>query len=536
MRWLVLFGLLLGSACSGLIMPPAGDGPDDDDERIPPEGRALAPLARRLHPQEYANTVRDVLGVTLTADELARLPVDRPVRGFAHVASGQTVLPDHVRAYAALADAIVARPAFAEFLAARVGCDDTSPACARELVDVLGEALFRRPLEDASRAPFVALHAEVVELGADVAEARAAVGAAMLQSPGFLYLLQDERTGEGTRALDDWEMASQISYALRASAPDEELRRAAAAGELQDPAGIERQIDRLLADDARLRELAARFLRDWARLESLPDDDGLRAELVDAASAYYAERLARGEDLLGLLGDGQVVLTGELARRYGVESRGEGLESYDVAELGRGGLLLQPGVIAGMTNADGGEIVARGLFLQTQVFCGETPDPPASLQEAIDEFVAEQPADASDRQIAEARLERAQCARCHAQFDPLAYGFERFDHRGAYRTMDEHGNELGTDGWVPLALAGEEADVPYADLSELAGLLSGNARVQRCWTEQQAEMLLGRALEDAQAPQVAALSEEVAAAGGTYQDHVRALLTHDLFRRRQVVE
>jgi hypothetical protein len=291
----------------------------------------------------------------------------------------------------------------------------------------------------------------------------------------------------------------------------------------------------MLDDGERVRGVAERFILDWARLESLPDDDGLRAELVETAEAYYAAQVAEGRDLFALFEDGQVFLTPALSARYGVSSAGDGVRAYDVSDLpGRGGLLAQPGVVAGMTNSDGGEIVARGLFLMTQLFCGRAPDPPATLQEAIDAFVAEQPPDASARQIAETRLTRAECAACHAGFDPLAYGFEQLDYRGGFRTEDEFGNVLTVDGWVPAALSGDGADVSYDDFGGYMHLLTDNARVRECLTQRQVEYTLGRIVGDAQRDEIAEIALAVTSNGGDHQTLLSAIVTHDLFRTAAV--
>src|SRR5690606_15663666 len=161
-------------------------------------------------------------------------------------------------------------------------------------------------------------------------------------------------------------------------------------------------------------------------------------------------------------------LTPTLAEHLDLPSQGEGLRPYDLSGApGRIGLLTHPGLVSGMTNADGGAIVARGLFLQTQLFCQETPSPPAALQDAIDDFVEELPETASDRMIAETRLEREQCGNCHGGFDPLAYGLEQFDYQGRFRSEDEHGNPLATNGWIPARVRTEGDDLSYDDVEEL---------------------------------------------------------------------
>ena len=535
MRWIVAL-LVTAFACTGDIGEPLDRDPDDPRrDPLPGESAPLDPLVRRLTTDELVNTVRDVIGVELSADEIALLPVDRPLEGFVNIASGQTVLPEHVLAYSRLAEAIVANPAFDAFLDRHASCRDRS--CADELVANAGAVLFRRPLDTEERSDFGALFDAVDAEGVSFEQSAEAVIRAMLQSPQFLYLLQDETVGDETRVLGGYEMASRLSYALWASAPDRDLYDAAAAGELDEAEGVREQVRRMLADSERIDGVARRFMLDWGRLASLPDDDGLRAELVQTATAYYAAQVAEGADLFDLFDDGKAFLTPALAERYGVEPAGEGVREYDVRGLvGRGGLLTQPGIVAGMTNSDGGEIVARGLFLQSQLFCGETPDPPASLQDEIDEFIAEQPADASARQIAETRLMRRECGACHSQFDPLAYGFEHLDFRGAFRTEDEFGNAVTVDGWIPGRHTDSGDDEPYVDFGQYMDRLADNARVRECLTRRQAEYAIGSTLGELQHAQVVEIAEQVAERGGDFTALIEAIATHDLFRTTRVVE
>jgi hypothetical protein len=523
------------SACSGQIGAP------EDDPFTDPAGPGtltlLEPLARRLTPEEYAQTVQQVTGVALDTADLARLPADRPLEGFVNIASGQTVLPDHVRAYAELARLVVADPAFETFVAAHAGCADVGDECAERTVAGIGARLFRRPPTDREQDAFSALFAAVAAEEVGFAGASAAVAEAMLQSPAFLYLLQEEKEGDGgERTLRGYEMASRLSYALWGSPPDDALYEAAARGDLDDAEGVADALEAMVSD-ARGARTTRRFLLDWARLESLPDDDGLRAELLESATRFYQDHVERGESLFDLFDVQRAALTPALARAYGLEPAGEGVRLYDLeAAEGRAGILAQPGVVAGMTNADGGEIVARGLFLQRQVFCGAPPDVPDELQDAIDAFVAEQPEDASAREIAETRLTRPECSACHSQFDPLAYGLERFDFRGAFRHEDEHGNALRDDGWIPAAYDADRRETPYADFDALVTILAGHPRVQLCLTQRHMEQLVGARLGREQLVAVVEITEALRAAGGRREALLRALVAHDLFRKQRIPE
>ena len=313
--------------------------------------------------------------------------------------------------------------------------------------------------------------------------------------------------------------------------PDAELLRAAREGELQTPAQLWQQAERLL-DQTELRErTTTRFIKDWARLESLPDEDGLKADLTTSAVAFYNGELGDpSRPLASLWTAPTAYLTPDLAERDGLASQGNGARSYP--GTARVGILSQPGVIAGMTNADGGEIVARGLFLLSQVFCEDVRDPPDELQNAIDAFVDEIPAGTSARAIAEARLERQDCAFCHQDFDPLGYGFEQFDFRGSERNADEFGNSVRQDGWIPARFASGSLR-PYNNVAELTTFISESEQVTDCLLRKNIEFLIGRLLEGSQEAAVGEIRHAYQQYGGTYRAMIRAIVEHPIFWRIQ---
>jgi len=518
---------------------PESNGKPSDSAQDPETGRVtpnnpefvpVAPLVRRLTRDEYLYTLQDVLGVELSAEDVARLPVDRPLEGFVNTASGQGTVPDHVLAYNVLAERALASTEAGRFVAQHTSCTETTAACGTAFIESAGTVLFRRPLDTQERAVYAGLFGELTADGANLTEALQGITQALLQAPQFLYLVEAERDDnfDGLRAVRGYEMASRLSYYLWQSAPDAALFEAAASGALDTADGVASAVKRMLKDP-KARRSSARFVLDWARLESLPDDDGLRRDLTETATAFYQDYLweKRGP-MRDIFTVRSAFLTPSLAERYGVASLGEGVLEYDLASIpGRVGLLAQPGIVAGMTNADGGEIVARGLFQMEQLFCGHAPNPPASLQDQIDGFVDTLPKNASQRAIAEARLERPECGACHAGFDPVGYALEHFDARGRYRDRDALGNPLSDEGWIPAQLSGQ-ADLPFADFESFARAIAQSERVQRCLTQKNVQYALGQRVDNQHA---AAIGEvDRATQGRSYEELVQAIVRHDLFR------
>ncbi|MEL6179736.1 MAG: DUF1592 domain-containing protein, partial [Myxococcota bacterium] len=491
------------------------------------------PVVRRLTLDEYRYTINDIFGIQLTGSDLEDYPDEQPLGGFVRTARGQTVLPEHVRAYWNLAERIVEdNNALNTFIQAHSDCTNINNAdCGQSFIEQASLTLFRHPPTDRERQVLTDLFTTVAEVEVGFTETAQAVTMAMLQMPSFLYLIEIEQA-EGTRRdIGGYEMASRLSYTLWGSPPDSTLYEAAANGRLDTPEGIAAEVDRMLTENDKLARVVGRFVRDWGRLDSLPDDDGLKGELIEIAVAHYSAHMLRGASVFELLTDQHATLTPALAEAYGIEDVQPDIHTYDTSGLpGRVGLLTQPGIVAGMTNADGGAIVARGLFLQAQLLCGDVFEPPDSLADAIDSFVDELPEDATDRDIAEERLTRGECAGCHAQFDPLAYGFESFNYRGAWIEQDSQGRDVRVDGWIPANWSDTDERQFYDNMEDYMEMLSANSTVRRCLIQRQIEYATGQLIETGQQRAVYDLVDALMMGDGSYEELLRELVVHQVFR------
>lgn len=497
-------------------------------------------LVRRLSLDELAYTLGDVLGTAPTAEQLAPIPRDRPLEGFVNIATSQTVSTDHVMGYAKLARASAAG-LDAELIGSHAACDTSSAACWTSFVQSVGKLLFRRPLEARESELFAQLLQSALSEGTSFVEGARVVVEAMLQAPQFLYRLEHETAAaaglspSAERTLGGYEMASRLSYLLWSSAPDAALVQAAEAGELDNETGLQAELARMLGDSARAQRPTLRFLTDWAKLESLPKSELLDA-LVGSLQVFYADALwTKQTPLLDLLTVRRAFLSPILAERYGVVPTGDGIREYDTSALaGRVGLLTQPGLIAGMTNADGGAIVARGLFLQSQLLCGDTPSPPPGFADAIAAFAASQPPTASLRSIADQRAARPECGACHQTFDPLAYGLEQFDYQGEFREVDKFGNTLSTDGWIPGRFTEAGENLPYSGVEAYMTELAKLPIVGSCLAKQHLQFALGRKLGHEDDAVAAELFRSFSQQGGTYPAMLSVIVQHPYFRKMRV--
>lgn len=520
------------------------DGGDDVPGGLECEGEIVDPgpnLVRRLTVNEYVNTVRAVVGVDVEVEAIALLPAELRADGFTNTASGLISTLDHIESYDALAEIAVARiPDLGAFVATWASCTDFTDACERDYVEALGLRAFRRPLT-----------ADEVDLLVPVFDAAAAegesfeVGAglvleAMLQSPPFIYRLEDETSGTVARALDGFEIASRLSYLLWSGPPDDELLDAAAADTLTTDDQITAQVERMLADP-QARAASVGFVADWlhlSRLDHLPRDPerfpdwstDIGRAMQDETTAFFAS-IAWEQDraLVDLFSAQEAWLTPDLAAYYGLPPAGEGLQAYDVSGVPeRGGILTQGSLLT--IGGDESSMVSRGLFVLQTLLCGDLASPPPG----IDTTPPEVEPGKSQRDYSEERTNNASCAGCHIQMEPLAWGLERFVADGTYRTEDWLGNPLREDGY--LLLPGEGEEKPYTTVGEMMDLLAGSDRVRECLALKGTQFAVARPLLESDTCSIDGLQASFAASDGTWRDLVLGITLSPGFRSIRVEE
>ncbi|MEL6341086.1 MAG: DUF1592 domain-containing protein, partial [Myxococcota bacterium] len=487
-------------------------------------------LARRLTHREYEWTLEDLFELELSSEELSALPVDEPLSSFARVDVNLSPSRFHVRAYSEVAEIVAERLDLSALAQQFADCDLAQNGCPSAFIENLGLRLFRRPLDVDEAQRFKSLWDAVVELEATPTESASAVLQAMLQSPQFLYLITDE-TQSGVHALGSYEIASRLSFFIWGAGPDERLLAEAESGAILEPDARRLSVERMFDDDTRVRRSLTRFIEDWVKLDRIPNSDGLKGDRVEGAKRFYVDALMEDRPFFDLLTDAAVYLSPELATLYGIESGEAGVQRYELdAQEPAKGLLAQPGVLAGMTNADGGSIVSRALFVVERLFCEEVPPPPDSLQDDIDEFVDNLPEDASAREIADVRLGREECAVCHTQFDPLAFALETFDASGA--RVDEPGQPV--DGWIPAYLTDDGERQEFSDMAEFIEILADSEKVHECFVRQHIDFALGSILGTEYEGELYAFARELGRDGLSAREMFIEVATSSLFAQVRV--
>lgn len=506
----------------------------------PPDGFQLgAAPARRLTLEEYFFTVADLLGVTPDPALFALLPKDSAAEGFSNLVGTQSVSREHPDAFEKLANQLARDMNFDAFLGAHATCQDASDDCRAAFVRSAGKKLFRRPLKEEEVTAFVALHArlqtgESSAAGVDFRRGAQGVLVAFLQSPQFLYRLEDQVVGSvGSRWLTGHEVATRLSYLVWGSAPDDALMNAADSGALADGQGLVVQLERLLTDE-KAQRTSRRFVVDWLGLEQMPQQELREEKLLGAVTFFQDHVWGSGQPLLGALTEEAAFLTPGLAMQYGLSPAGEGLTAYDTSgTVNRGGLLTQPGVISAMDRTGHASLVLRGLFLQTRLFCQHAPTPPPDLLNVIAEFEAEVPPGLSKRELSDLRLSKPLCGACHQSFEPLALAFEPFDGYGAYSETDGLGKPQTSDGRIPAGMTAAGQERSYDSIESYMNLLVQEPLVHRCLAQKALEFSLGRVLEANEYQAVESVAAEFVTEqrplGGAWQDLLRGVIAHPAF-------
>jgi hypothetical protein len=396
---------------------------------------------------------------------------------------------------------------------------------------------WRRPLtagERTSLRAFYRASRTTTKLSHDAA-VRALV-ARILMSPAFLYRV--EGAPRGTESLlDDWEMASRLSFFLWSSIPDDELRRAAAAGTLRDPEVLAAQVRRMTADP-KARRLATEFFGQWLGFYHFDEYRGVDTsrfpEFTDEVKrSMYQEAVATFEYLVRerrpvkeILHADYAFLNKPLAKFYGIDEKLAPTDQVQKVERAsafeRGGALRLGSVLTTTSAPLRTSPVKRGDWILRRILSTPTPPPPpdAGTLPADDKSFEGQ----TLRQRLDAHKKDAKCASCHLRIDPLGFPLEGFDAVGRTRAAYNDGQPVDTTGQFRDAstIVGAEGLLGY--------LQKQDARVRTTL----ARKIIGYALGRNPQPSDRRLIGEMVAAGGdaTFADLATRVVTSRQFRHR----
>ena len=407
-------------------------------------------------------------------------------------------------------------PARRRIFVCRPAGPDDEPGCARQILSTLARRAYRRPVAETDLEPLLAFYAEGRRDGGfDVGIERAL--RALLVSPDFLFRVVSDPPGSEPGIpyrLTDLELASRIAFFLWSSLPDDELLDEAAQGRLREPAQVERQVRRMLADP-RSEALAKNFAGQWLRLRNisgaLPSDvlfpdfgESLRKDFVRETELFFDSIIRDDRPITDLLTADHTFLNERLAKHYGVAGvYGSDFRRVTLADPNRRGLLGQGSILTVTSYPDRTSPVGRGKWVLENVLGTPPPPPPPNVPEL--EPAAETGTVLAMRERMEQHRANPVCASCHRVMDPLGLALENFDAVGRWRPTMPGGGVIDATGTMP---DGTAFDGP----ADLRGLLVTNPeQFATVVTEKLLTYALGRGVEHYDGPAVRRITRDAAA-------------------------
>ncbi|HKP63987.1 MAG TPA: DUF1592 domain-containing protein [Polyangiales bacterium] len=538
----------------GAVVPPgvvtAGTNPVPGSGAKPGVDCSSAEVARtplrRLTRFEYANSVRDLLGVDPAAAN--DLPVDEVTDGFNNNAAVLTVSALHAEKYVLVSEALA--KAAVQNLAKLTSCNTSAQgedACALAFARSFGRRAFRRALVPQDEQ-YLMLAYNAGRTGGSYAEGLEVMIRAALQSVHFLYRLETATPAGATATrvpLSQFELATRMSYLLWASGPSDALLDAAARGELDTKAKLAVKARELL-NDPRARVAITDFFTQWMgtnRLDIITKSTALFPAYSPALRDAMARELPALVEYVLWSGDRKwsslltapiAFVSGPLARVYGVSSQGPESATPRMVSLpanqGRAGILTQAGFAAVHAHPDQTSPVLRGKFIRSRLLCQPPPPPPPD----VDITPPDVKEGATARERFGAHLTAGtSCNGCHRLMDPIGLAFENFDAIGQYRDR-ESGGPIDVSGEV-LGTSDPSLAGTFNGVRELATKLAASNQAQDCLATHWFRFASGRSEADADACSLATLQDAFAASGGDLVELLVGMTQTDAFWYRAPV-
>lgn len=305
------------------------------------------------------------------------------------------------------------------------------------------EKAWRRPLAASERSEFSTLYQKLRKQELPHAAAVRMLLTRALMAPAFLYRGERAAPGLQAAAVNDWELATRLSYFFWSSAPDEELRSLAAAGKLHQPDVLSAQAKRM-CKDSRIRRLAIEFGCQWLHVRDLetldekserhfPTFASLRGAMQEEAARFFIDLFQQDRPVLALLDADYSFINGPLAEHYGLKTQTAGWQRVDgLKSQGRGGILGFASTLAKQSGASRTSPILRGNWLSEVILGEKLPKPP----KGVPILPEEAPAGLTERQLIERHSSDVACARCHQRIDPFGFALEGFDAIGRSRPAD----------------------------------------------------------------------------------------------------
>jgi mono/diheme cytochrome c family protein len=420
---------------------------------------------------------------------------------------------------------------------------EAAEPCARKIITSLATRAYRRPVSDEDVTELLAYYQDGQKEGGFEGGIRSAI-TGLLASPFFLY--RGEHVPAGLRpgepyAINDLELASNLSFFLWNTIPDAELLELGVKGKLSDPSVLDKQVLRMLADP-RSTTLASNFVHQWLDLKRLdeivPDSAvfpyasgrsdpraGFRTELTMFADSIFRE----DRSVVDLMRASHTFLDERTALHYGItDVKGDTFRRVELKQSTRWGLLGKGAVLMAAAYPNRTSPVLRGAFILKHIQGVPPATPPPNVPTLDEKDIGTTKALTVREMMAKHRASPA-CSSCHAVMDPLGFALENFDATGMWRDRDRYaGAVIDASGVLP---DGTPIDGPD-DLRK--ALLRRPEQFVQTFTEGLLVYATGRTLQYYDMPTVRRIVRGAAAADYRFSALVQSVVRSEQFRMRRM--
>jgi cytochrome c551/c552 len=412
--------------------------------------------------------------------------------------------------------------------------------CARKILTSLVRRAYRRPATDTDLKPLMALY----DFGRQDKEAGSFDNGiemalrGMLVTPDFLFRIEHDPPASAPNSvhrINDFELASRLSFFLWSSIPDEELLKLAEAGKLKDPKVLQQQTARML-DDPKSKAFIDNFSGQYLFIRNMetqkpdPDafpefDNALRHDFEEETTLFFNAMVRENRPVTQLLDGKFTFLNERLADFYGVPGiHGSQFRRVEITDPHRGGILGQGSLLTVTSYPNRTSVVQRGKWVLENLL-GTPPPPPPPNVPSLDPHGKE--GNLSMRQAMEAHRANPVCASCHSRMDPIGFALENYDGVGAWRDKD-NGAAIDASGKLP---DGAAFDGPNG----LKNLLLTQHRDDfvSTFTQKLLTYALGRGVEASDLPAVRTIMRDAAKENDTIPALIDAIVRSPQFQMRR---
>jgi hypothetical protein len=499
---------------------------------------------RRLNRDEYTATVRELLDIHMNVGH--DLPADGAGgQGFDNAAETLFFSPVLAEKYMDAAKQSLEFAARDSRGRTRIGIVEPSPGvvplqAAQKILTGFLPRAFRRPVTEREAAPFLALFNEAQKQHRTYDDSVVYMLRGVLMSPQFLFRVEAPNTGPEPRLVDDYALASRLSYFLWNSMPDEMLFDLAGMGKLHEPAVLKEEIGRMLRSGKSMafiesfvtqwlgtRELGREFVPDAKLFPNYAGDADLQGDIRFQPIVFFHTLVSTDAPVTDLLDSNWTIATRKLMALYGIDKslmRKDNQEQPHRIELPagshRGGLLGMAAILEVSSYPYRTSPVLRGKWVLDSIL-GTPPLPPPPNVPALEEHPGAQPRSMRER-LAQHRANPT-CAGCHSRIDPIGFALENYDALGQWRTQDA-GKPIDNSGELPDGTKFEGPDQLKAVLLTKKDLFVRNL------TSRMLGYSLGRGLSRQDSCTVDSIMTQLAASDYKSQSLIEAIVMSPPFR------